>query len=91
MWKLFLTVFSTVFFAELGDKTQLAAFCLSASNKTCSLTVFAAASAALVTATAIGVFFGQVLSRYVDVRMIHRAGGILFIVMGCWLLYNSHA
>ena len=51
--KVLMTTFGMVFLAELGDKTQLATFGLSASAKS-RLTVFAGAAAALVVATAIG-------------------------------------
>ena len=59
---LFWTTFDTVFLAELGDKTQLAAMTASARSGAL-VSVFLAASAALICATAIGVAVGGVLSR----------------------------
>ena len=53
-WKVFLTVFGAVFIAELGDKTQLATMLFAADKDVSKYTVFFAASAALVLASAIG-------------------------------------
>jgi putative Ca2+/H+ antiporter (TMEM165/GDT1 family) len=61
-WKVFATVFGTVFLAELGDKTQLATM-LFASKSTGGLwMVFSAAAAALVLTTAIGVAAGAAVA-----------------------------
>lgn len=90
MWELFLSVFTTVFLAEIGDKTQLASFCFASGNRNCLMTVFLASSAALVSATAIGVFAGALLSKYISVRMLHIAGGCLFIVLGILMLVREN-
>jgi putative Ca2+/H+ antiporter (TMEM165/GDT1 family) len=60
-WKIFLTVFAAVFIAELGDKTQLATMLFAADKEVSKLTVFFAASCALVVASAIGVLAGSVM------------------------------
>ena len=54
-WKIFATVFGTVFLAELGDKTQLATVLFASKNSVSLWTIFVAASVALVLTSAIGV------------------------------------
>ena len=88
-WKVFLTVFGTVFLAELGDKTQLATV-LFASRGTVSLwTIFIAASAALVLTSAIGVAARGLVSQYVNPRYLSYAAGVGFIVIGAWTIYQA--
>ncbi len=88
-WKVFLTVFAAVFIAELGDKTQLATMLFAADREVSKLTVFFAASAALVLASAIGVLAGSLLSNYVSERLLHYVAGVGFILIGAWTLYRA--
>jgi putative Ca2+/H+ antiporter (TMEM165/GDT1 family) len=82
---LFWTTFFTVFLAEVGDKTQLAA--MTATVRSGALwTVFLSASAALVCATAIGVALGGVLFRVIPEAAIKWAAGLAFIGVGLWVL-----
>jgi len=85
---LFWATFVTVFLAEVGDKTQLAA--MTATAKSGAIwTVFFAASAALVCATAIGVALGGVLFRYIPEAAIKWAAGTAFIAVGLWVLIKG--
>ena len=88
-WKVFLTVFAAVFVAELGDKTQLATMLFAADNEVSKLTVFLAASAALVVASAIGVLAGSLLSAYISPRYLHYVAGVGFIAIGVFTLYRA--
>lgn len=87
--KLLLTVFATVFIAELGDKTQLATLLFAADKEVSKWTVFTAASLALIATTAIGVLAGSALSQYVSERQLHLVAGIGFIVIGIWTLWKA--
>ena len=80
----FLTTFTTVFLAELGDKTQLAALLLSAESGRPVL-VFVGASLALISSSLVGVLLGRWLSRVLPPQQLERLAGILMIGLGLWL------
>ncbi|MBT1452073.1 TMEM165/GDT1 family protein [Glaciecola sp. XM2] len=88
-WKIFITVFATVFLAELGDKTQLATMLFAADKDVGKVTVFLAASAALILASALGVLAGSFISDYINEKYLHYAAGIGFISIGLWTLYHA--
>ena len=80
--KIFFTIFVTVFLAELGDKTQLSTMLFAADKQVSKLTVFLAASLALIVATAIGVLVGALLSNYINEKYLNYIAGAGFIVIG---------
>ena len=80
----FLTTFTTVFLAELGDKTQLAALLLSAESGR-PVIVFIGASLALISSSLVGVLLGRWLSRVLPPQQLERLAGILMIALGLWL------
>ncbi len=88
-YKVLLTVFTAVFIAELGDKTQLATMLFAADKEVSKLTVFLGASLALILASAIGVLAGSVLSQYVSERHLSLIAGIGFIAIGIWTLLKA--
>ncbi len=88
-WKIFLTIFVSVFIAELGDKTQLATMLFAADKEVNKYTVFLAASAALIVASAIGVLAGSLMSEYINEKYLHYVAGIGFIAIGAFTLYNA--
>jgi putative Ca2+/H+ antiporter (TMEM165/GDT1 family) len=81
---MFLTTFTTVFLAELGDKTQLAALLLSAESGS-PVIVFIGASLALISSSLVGVVLGRWLSRVLPPQQLERLAGILMIGLGLWL------
>lgn len=83
----FLTAFTTLFLAEMGDKTQLAVVTLTGSTRK-PAAVFLGAAAALVAVTAIGVLFGQAIMRLVPEQFIRRGAALLFVGMGVWMLLH---
>jgi len=90
-WKTFLTVFATVFLAELGDKTQLATLLFASKSPSAPVMIFFAAAGALVVTSAIGVAAGVLLSEYVNPKHLSYAAGIGFIAIGVWTLLQAAA
>jgi putative Ca2+/H+ antiporter (TMEM165/GDT1 family) len=87
--KVLATIFGSVFLAELGDKTQLATLLFAAEAEVSKLTVFVAASAALVVATGIGVLAGGLVSQYVSPATLKYVAGAGFIAIGLWTLARA--
>jgi putative Ca2+/H+ antiporter (TMEM165/GDT1 family) len=83
-----LTVFfstaGTVFLAELGDKTQLAALLLAAESGRPGV-VFLGASLALICSSLVGVLLGRWLSSLMAPQQLERAAGVLMVGLGLWL------
>lgn len=88
-YKVLLTVFITVFIAELGDKTQLATLLFSADKAVSKFTVFIGASLALVVASGIGVLAGSIISDYISGKYLHYIAGVGFIGIGVWTLAKA--
>jgi len=88
-YKIFLTVFVTVFVAEVGDKTQLATMLFAADKEVSKLTVFFGASLALIIASALGVLAGGILSQYISEKQLNYLAGVGFIGIGIWTLLRG--
>ncbi|MGH8176295.1 MAG: TMEM165/GDT1 family protein [Steroidobacter sp.] len=84
--KALLTVFATIFLAELGDKTQLATLLFAANAKHSAWLIFIAASLALVCAAGLGVLAGGFVAKHVDTRILSIVAGVGFIAIGAWTL-----
>ena len=80
-WKLLATAFTSVFVAELGDKTQLATLTL-ASGKRSWFPVLIGAACALVLSTIIAVAAGSAVGRYVPENVLKKIAGAVFIALG---------
>ena len=88
-YKVLITVFTAVFIAELGDKTQLATMLFAADKAVSKLTIFIGASLALIVASGIGVLAGGFISHYVGEKHLHYIAGIGFIAIGIWTLLKA--
>ena len=83
--KVLLTTFGIIFLAELGDKTQLAILAFAAESKSRGA-VFLGSSAALVLTSLLAVVFGSVVGRFVPANFIRTGAGVLFVILGLWIL-----
>ncbi len=82
----FLTVFITVFLAELGDKTQLATMLFASDGSQSKALVFAAAATALVASSALAVLLGAAADKYLAMLPLKLLAGLGFIVIGVLLV-----
>ena len=85
-WRVFLATFALLFVAELGDKTQLAVISMTAQHRK-PLPIFIGAVLALGLVTALGVVFGEGLTRLVPAALLRRMAAFLFVAIGVliWL------
>lgn len=88
-FKILATVFTVVFVAELGDKTQLATLLFAADKEASKLSVFIGASMALILASAVAVLAGGVISQYISEKHLTYIAGIGFIAIGIWTLVKA--
>ena len=88
-WKLLFTVFSTIFVAEIGDKTQLATLLYASGAEVSKLIVFLGASLALILTSALGVLVGTMLSQYLNPKYLAWVAGVGFIAVGIWTIVKA--
>jgi putative Ca2+/H+ antiporter (TMEM165/GDT1 family) len=85
------STFSTIFLAEMGDKTQLATLLMSAESQS-PWVVFAGASAALIATSLIGILVGRWLAKYLTPKTLNLSAGILLLCISAalfWEILNS--
>ncbi len=87
-WKVFLLSFSTIFLAELGDKTQLSCIMLSIQTKR-AFSVFLGASLALIILTLVGVVFAQFITQWISPKWFKKISAIFFIGIGVLILFEK--
>ena len=84
-WKIFFQTFAAIFFAELGDKTQMVVL-LQASESKRWLVVSLAAVAGFALATLLAALLGQVVGKSLPEKPLKIVAGALFIVLGVWVV-----
>jgi len=87
-WRIFITTFGSIFLAELGDKTQLAAI-LMTSKTGRPLSVFVGAIAALSLVTFIGVVFGEGLISAIPQNVLKKVAALVFVLIGAWMFFGK--
>lgn len=83
---IYLTIFLTVFLAELGDKTQIATLLFASDKQTNPLMVFGAASAALIVSTGLAVMLGAGVEKYLSFLPLKLLAGVGFVLIGIALI-----
>ena len=85
---IFITTFTTIFIAELGDKTQIAALMLSAESGK-PIIVFLGSSLALMSSSVVGVLIGKWLSKKITPSRFALFTGVLMIIVSLFLAYDT--
>ena len=84
---IFITTFTTIFIAELGDKTQIATLMLSAESGK-PIVVFIGSSIALISSSLVGVLIGNWLSKKISPSKFAFFTGLLMIIISIFLAYD---
>ena len=85
---IFFTTFTTIFIAELGDKTQIATLMLSAESGR-PIIVFIGSSLALISSSVVGVLLGKWLSKKISPSKFALFTGALMIIISVFLAYDT--
>ena len=85
---IFFTTFTTIFIAELGDKTQIATLMLSAESGKPTI-VFLGSSLALISSSVVGVVIGKWLSKTISPSKFTLFTGVLMILISLFLAFDT--
>ena len=85
---IFITTFTTIFIAELGDKTQIATLMLSAESGK-PIIVFLGSSLALISSSIVGVIIGKWLSKKISPSKFALFTGALMMIVSLFLAYDT--
>ena len=86
---IFITTFTTIFIAELGDKTQIAILMLSAESGK-PIIVFLGSSLALISSSIVGVLIGKWLSKKISPSKFALFTGALMIIISLFLAFDTY-
>ena len=87
-WQLLGLTFMTVFIAEIGDKSQLAAIALGGSSQH-PRAVFFGSVAALLRASSIGVLAGGQIAEFLPTKVLKGLAAFGFALMAVRLLWTE--
>ena len=86
LWQWLAIAFSTVFVAEMGDKTQLATMLMSARGQS-PWSIFFGSASALVAASLVSVTLGGWAASVVEPQLLQAIAGGSFILLGLYALW----
>lgn len=86
-WGPFLTTLVTFFFAEMGDKTQLATVALGA-KFAMPMLVTLGTTLGMLGADGLAVFFGHRFTDKVPMKLVHRVASGIFIIFGLGIIFG---
>ena len=85
-----ISIFFSIFLAELGDKTQITAMLFASQGGHKPLTILFVSCLALCLSTTIAVsigYFGQEYIKHIPIKLI---SGIIFILLGFYNIYEYY-
>lgn len=85
---IFMTTLLAFFFAEMGDKTQIATIALAAKYHT-FVTVVAGTTIGMMIANVPAVFIGQKMANKIPTRVVHGIAAAIFVILGVLTLVNT--
>ena len=85
-----ITMFVTIFIAELGDKTQIATMLFASERQDAPLIVFAASASALVLGAGISTGIGAFGGRWLEHVPLKLVAGIGFVLIGGWSIFQHY-
>ena len=88
-FSIFITTFTTIFIAELGDKTQIATLMLSAESGH-PIIVFVGSSLALISSSVVGVVLGKWLSKKISPKKFALFTSFLMIIISLYLAFDLY-
>jgi putative Ca2+/H+ antiporter (TMEM165/GDT1 family) len=89
MWQA-LAMFSAIFLAEMGDKTQVATILFASEEKNSPLVVFVTSASALVIGAAISTMLGAAGGKWFAHVPVKLIAGIGFIAIGAWSIISHY-
>ena len=87
-WQLIGISFATVFLAEIGDKSQLAAIALGGSSNN-PRAVFIGSTIALILASFLGVLAGGAVAQFLSEKLLKSLAAIGFAIMALGILWEE--
>ena len=85
-----LTVTTTFFLAELGDKTMLATITI-ASEQQSFVAVWLGSTIGMVIADALAIIIGKVMGKNLPENLVRYVGAAIFLISGVWTLWEAFA